>query len=529
VASNFDVIVVGSGFGGAVTACRLAEAGMRVLVLERGRRWQTSDYPRAPGDAWVWSHRRPERQNGWVDFRIWKDMAVAMGAGVGGGSLIYASVSLIPHQHQFDEGWPPQITWSELQQYYARVGRMLNVQPLPANQLTRRYELMRDAAEALGKGARFKVVPQAVTFSEHWSYDLEDAHNERHSRTWVNEQGQTQGTCIHCGNCDIGCQVKAKNTLDLNYIPWAEKHGAEVRALHLVTAIEPMRSGYRVLFDRLADGRRIPGSATADRVVLGAGSIGSTELLLRCRDQHGTLPRLSRRLGCNWSFNGDFVTPAVHRGRTVSPTRGPTISSAIDFLDGSEGGQRFLIEDGGFPDLLADLLQTANTSWWARRRNRMLHRALGHLVNKRDPLSCVMPWFAQGIDAGDGRLRLGIDWWRPWAGKQLKLDWDYRRSEAVMNAIVGMHVKLAKATAGVPVVPFTWSWLRNLVTPHPLGGCNMGTGPENGVVDHRGAVFGYPGLYVADGAIVPEALGMNPSRTIAALAERIATLMIAKV
>ena len=106
MANNYDVIIVGSGFGGAVSACRLAESGMRVLVLERGRRWQASEYPRAPGDAWIWNHRRPERQNGWIDFRFWKDMSVVMGAGIGGGSLIYANVSLVPHQEQgFDNAF----------------------------------------------------------------------------------------------------------------------------------------------------------------------------------------------------------------------------------------------------------------------------------------------------------------------------------------------------------------------------------------------------------------------------------------
>jgi len=526
MASAYDAIVIGSGFGGAVVACRLAENGMRVLVLERGRRWTPETYPREPGDPWMFDSDRPERRNGWIDLRLWKHMAVVQGAGIGGGSLIYANVSVQAHPELFEDGWPPEITFDTLKPYYDRVGRMLNVQMLPERQATRRYNLVRDAAEAIGKGARFRPVPLAVTFAEGWSYDLPDPHDERHSRTWTNAQGQEQGTCIHCGNCDIGCTVKAKNTLDLNYIPWAERHGAEFRPLHIATQIRPADGGYRIAFDRIDRGERIRGAVTAPRVILAAGSLGSTELLLRARDEHKTLPAISERLGMGWSCNGDFLTPAVYSGRDVSPTRGPTISAAIDFLDGSESGQRFFIEDGGFPDLLGNVLAGHSQNWRSRRRNKALHRVLGHFINERDPLSCLMPWFAQGIDAADGRLLLARDWWRPFSGRRLRLDWDPRQTVPVMNAIVDMHVRLARASGGSPAVPVTWSWLKNLITPHPLGGCNMGTGPANGVVGHNGEVFGYPNLYVADGSIVPEALGLNPSRTIAALAERISDAIV---
>jgi cholesterol oxidase len=133
----------------------------------------------------------------------------------------------------------------------------------------------------------------------------------------------------------------------------------------------------------------------------------------------------------------------------------------------------------------------------------------------------MMPWFGQSMDAANGRLYLGREWAAPWR-RNLKLDWDVTRSEATIDAMVEMHKRLSAATGGEPRVPPTWTLLKNLVTPHPLGGCNMGTTPADGVVDHRGQVFGYPGLFVADGAIVPRALGLNPSRTIAALAERIA-------
>jgi cholesterol oxidase len=517
---NFDVIVVGSGFGGAVTACRLAESGRKVLVLERGRRWQPEDYPRGAGDAWLWNHLEPEKHNGWIDLRVLDDMSVAQGAGVGGGSLIYANISVEAEPRAFAVGWPEEIDYDELRPYYARVGKMLNVHTLPENQLTERYKLMQEGAAKLGYADRFRPLPLAVTFNPEWNYSLPDPFNDRHSRTWINDQGQQQGTCVHCGNCDIGCQVRAKNTLDLNYIPWAEQHGAEVRPLHLVHNISQSRGGYVVHFNRIdiGSGQLIPGQESAECVIVAAGSLGSTELLFRAREEHGTLPGISDFLGRNWSSNGDFLTPAFYPQRRVSPTEGPTITCAIDFLDGAVGGRQFFVEDGGVPNLLRDFLE-------ADGQGSVIAQWLAGIVGTGDPLGNMMPWFGQAMDAANGRLYLGRPANAPWR-HELKLDWDVTRSQATVEAMIDMHRRLSVATGGTAHVPPTWTLLKNLVTPHPLGGCNMGITPANGVVDHRGQVFGYPGLYVADGAIVPRALGLNPSRTIAALAERIAALII---
>ena len=518
---DYDVIVIGSGFGGAITACRLAEKNYTVLILERGRRWDNTTYPRALGDAWTWDHQQPERENGWLDLRIFKHMSVAQGAGVGGGSLIYANVSCEPPPDIFKKGWPKEITFQELQPHYKRVADFMNVQPVPVGQWPARTKLMKEAATAIGKLDRFKPLELAVSFDERWTYDQADPHNLGKSNRFTNAQGVEQGTCVHLGNCDIGCDVDAKNTLDKNYIPWAEKHGAQVRELHLVTEIEPISGGYRVSFERLKDGARIPGSQTARVVIVAAGSLGSTELLLRCRDLSRSLPQISRFLGRDWSSNGDFLTPALYTHRDIFPGKGPTITSTIDFLDRSEEGQSFWIEDGGFPNLLVGYLQAHNKGIQRGVMAQALLTALRAILLSHDPARHIMPWFAQGVDAANGVLELKRPWW--YFGKPaLHLDWDVSDSRPTIDAIVKMHERLARATGGVPLVPLTWSADSYLITPHPLGGCCMGDDAAHGVVNHHGEVFGYRNLYVADAAIIPEALGVNPSRTIGALAERIA-------
>ena len=154
----------------------------------------------------------------------------------------------------------------------------------------------------------------------------------------------------------------------------------------------------------------------------------------------------------------------------------------------------------------------------------ILVEAMRQLVRTSDPFKNVMPWFAQGVDAANGQLLLKSPVW-PGGPKRMALEWDIAKSKEVVDAIVSMHERLTKATGGLALVPPTWSLAHDLVTPHPLGGCNMGETPDHGVVNQKGEVFGYRNLYVADAAIIPEALGVNPSRTIGALAERIAKII----
>ncbi len=500
-AEDTDVVVIGSGFGGAVTACRLAEQNFRVVVLERGRHWANPDqYPRhlLDWDRLCWRQSRPERHNGWFDLRFFRKMWVAQGAGVGGGSLVYANVSIEARPEAFETGWPPQISYQSLATYYQRVTEMLEPEMVPPKQQTKRFALMNEAAQRTGLGGQFKPLPLAVRFNDAWHYNLPDCHDVRHTSYSQNRYNIRQGTCVHCGRCVIGCPVNARNTLDLNYLARAREVGAQVHPLSLVRKITPDNGSYLVSYDKIdRDTRTLtPRTLRAHRVIVAAGSLGSTELLLRCRDEYRTLPNLSRMLGYNWGSNGDFLTPALYLRRRIDAARGPTISCAIDCLDQGHRiyDQQLFIEDGGYPKQLFS------------------------------SFPFIMPWFGQSVDAADARLFLRRSSLHP-TKMVLDLHWQPHRSRGVFNAMARIHRRLSWQTGGLPL-PTVWGLFELLITPHPLGGCNMGTTPANGVVDHRGEAFNYPGLYVVDGAVIPKAIGRNPSKTIAAVAERIAEFVI---
>jgi len=526
---SFDVIVVGSGFGGAITACRLAQSGAKVLILERGRRWDNKSapgvtkYPEDLLDPWIWDQEHPELLNGWTDLSMFKGMSVVVGAGVGGGSLIYANVSIIPPDDVFKDPWPAEITRNVLRPYFQLAGDVLDVQYLPANQENPRVQLLNEAAAKIG--AEGRPLPIAVSFRQDLVLDPVHPPTEEDSNDHVNKHGAKQGTCVHLGRCDFGCPVKAKNTLDVNYLFLAEKTGlVEIRPLHIVTRIEPQGAGYRVSFDRLGNGLRTPGSEDAGRVVIAAGSLGSTELLFRCRDQFKTLPNISRFLGKNWSSNGDFLTPSFYPQRNIYPRVGPTISSGINFLDRSREGQSFIIENGGIPNVLDMHMQASLAAGIKNHPFQQLIAWLqSQLQGKDDAITHLMPWFANGVDAGNGEYELKRDCWL-FGGSHLNLKWDVTKSIPAFQAEINTQVELSDKTGGV-ALPAPW-WKETLITPHPLGGCNMGATSQNGVVNHAGEVFGYKGLYVMDGAIIPTPLGVNPSRTISALAERAAEIMV---
>ena len=535
----YDVVVIGSGFGGAINACRLAQAGRSVCILERGKRWGKKDFPRTTGQVArsFWNYK----DLGLLDYRAFENIDVIQASGVGGGSLVYFNVHIRTPKEIFENPrWPRGVKRDLLDPFYDQARDMLEARPLtpPADRdMPPRTEAFFAAAQNAGRKPELMEIcvytgPQKI-----------------------NRQGVEQDGCVYCGNCMLGCHVHAKNTLDLNYIPLAEQNGAEVYPLHQVEKIEPIdpvaENGYRVHFRQFdletaesqpltVDGARFdrdakpeplsrPGSVVGRKVIISAGSLGSTEILLRCRDLHRTLPNLSSALGTKFSGNGDFLLAgALESNREVDPGCGPSITAAID---ASTANNRIMIQDLGFPDPFLWYLESAlpvprrlkNLGLFFRK---YLMRTLGldhgsAFTDGADKLfkggvtPKFLPFLGMGTDAADGRMHLSEG--------NIDIGWTLSRSRAMFDEMEKTLKELSKAIGGEYLPSMLWGWpWRKLLTAHPLGGCTMSDNPGEGVVNEFGEVWNYPNLYVSDGSIIPTALSVNPSATISALSERIA-------
>jgi cholesterol oxidase len=511
----YDVVIIGSGFGGAITACRLAQEGRSVCILERGRRWGKADFPRSIDQVRrsFWN----EEDRGLLDYRSFKTIDVLQASGVGGGSLVYFNVQIEAPERTFQRGWPQAITRQILSPYYALVEDMLDAVPLspPAGRaLPPRTEAFFEAARGAGKSV------ELLKIAVYTGPERQNPHG-----------GVPQGGCVYCGNCGLGCHVHAKNTLDLNYIPLAESHGAEILPLHEAEAIAPAAGGYQVTYRHYPAGET--GTVVGRRVIVAAGALGSTELLLRCRDVHRTLPKLGATLGRHFSGNGDFILAGTqHTPRAVDPGVGPSITAGVDF---STADQTVFVEDLGYPDPLLWYLEGAlpnvdRTISVLTFIKTYILRSLG--IGRTGPLGGMipelfeggfttrwLPYLGIGSDAADGRMRLRKG--------QLDIVWNVRQSRQMFQQMEDAMRALSRGIGGEYRTSILWVWpFRKLLTAHPLGGCPMGDDPRTSVVKHTGEVWGYDNLYVVDGSVIPTAIGVNPSMTIGSLAERTAFWMI---
>ena len=510
---RYEALVIGSGFGGAVAACRLAQAGVDVALVERGRRWPPGSYPRDRlklGDGWLW-----QLNYGLYDADPLADILAVRAAGYGGGSLLYANVAMRP-PHEVFEDWPAPYTRPLLDPWYDLAAHMLNVSPFPVDMGSPKSTLMAQAAEKVGRMDGFFYPNLAVTF-----VPPDPAHPP---------PGLPQQPCTLCGECDIGCNVAAKNTLDRNYLAVAEASGLEVATLTEVVSIARDGDGYRVRL-REHDGRgsRFPDQTrdvSARYVFVCAGAVGSTELLLRCRDQYGTLPDLPAGLGEGYSGNGDFISFAVRLPQAADPDYGPTITTASLVRTGErhagENGREhwFMLQDGGYSRPISHLIAWLD---WPRAPLRalrlgwgLLRRALHFPAHAAPDLTAnrTVALLAMGRDRADGRISLH--------GRRhkLRVRWDTKRNDPLYKAEQIASAEVVQALGGKQVFSPTWSALRQPVTVHNLGGCRMALSARHGVVNVDGEVFGHPQLYVLDGSVLPGATGANPALTITAVAER---------
>jgi cholesterol oxidase len=509
---RFDVMVVGTGFGGAVTAARLAEGGMRVVALERGPWWGPAGdalarerevrrpWPRgARGSRKFLRNVRVTRGrvarelelnvDGLFELHRFEQLLTVTGSGVGGGSLVYTNIQSQPGPEFFD-AFPAEIDASEMAPHYQRVRAMLRPAPLP---------------QRPDKNRAFERAVDEAAGGAHPTYpDLAIAWGEDPSRPQrvVNAAGVTQSTCVHCGECMLGCPHMAKTTLDLTYVAAALQAGAELRALSEVVAIAEVPrargGGYELRYVDHRDGRKREHTLRAAKLVLAAGTLNTLRLLFAARDRHRTLTRLPMALGHGFSPNADLGSLFLAaRAHLHDSTRGPAFNAYLRVPEHGDGPLRYLVGEVGLPLSALPL-------------PRIVARLLG--------TSGLL--IAMGADASTGTLGFDGEFLRSDVGRELDPD--------IYEAIEADSARIASAYRP------KFSWInapsgrgkQSIATVHPLGGAAIGNHAGDGVVDHRGEVFGHRGLFVADGSLYPRAPGIPPSMTIAALAERQASLLL---
>jgi len=552
---HYPVVVVGSGYGAAITASRLSRAGQQVCILERGREFQPGEYPsrstEAVAEFQAHSPNFPQwgSRTGLYDFHIHPDINVFVGCGLGGTSLVNANVALRAEPRVFDDpSWPRELRnprpadrtleidhSTPLEEGYARAEDMLKCTPYPQDSPELpKLRALEESAKHLSQ--KFYRVPLNVNFT------LEGK----------NHVGVEQHKCACCGDCVTGCNYGAKNTLIMNYLPDAWNHGAEIFTEVSIRWIERRGSQWLVRCELLGTGRekfKAPlVTVSADMLVLGAGSLGSTEILLRSA-QHGLA--LSNRLGERFTGNGDVLgfgynTEQVingvgwghHRPGEIPPV-GPCISGIIDMRHQEALNDGMVAEEGSPPGPLGVFLPAAFAAAAAvagtpepvavteriREEERKLLTAFEGPY--RGAVNHTQTYLVMTHDNASGRMRLDDQ-------GNFRLEWPGVGDQPIFQRVNDRLKQATEALGGTFVHNPLWNKLlhSNLTTVHPLGGCVMADDASGGVVNHKGQVFSgaggsavYDNLYVIDGAVVPRPLGVNPLLTISALAERSVALM----
>jgi len=520
VRPSYDAVVVGSGYGGGVAAARLARAGKRVAVLERGREIAVGEFPRRFSDLrhdlqLSGRQARLGSPTGLYDVRLGEHMHILVGCGLGGGSLINAGVALRPDPRVFaDQVWPRELAHDPLLEAgFLAAARWLRPARDPGAYERSKLQALRRVSAALA--VEPVAAPVTVSFEE-----------------IVNPAGITQPACTLCGDCCGGCNVGAKNTVALTYLSDAAAHGAHIfthaRVRHLT---RDGTEGWQVHFAVQPGAPEAEAESlltvAANLVVLGAGTLGSTEILLRSRREGLAL---SERLGHRFSANGDIIAfgwggklsvGAIGIGappKLKDSVVGATVSGQIEIVDAGDVGKSLTIQEGALPSAMAPILPVLFLP------NGRLLGALQSLISGvyKGPFAGLQTFFAVSHDSASGQLRL--------EGDRLELYWPGARDEPVYARLDAALEALVRQAGGSYVKnPLAGTMMGHQpATAHPLGGCGIGRDHHEGVVNHKGQVFAagagandiHAGLYVMDGSMMPRSLGANPLLTITALAER---------
>ncbi len=506
----WDFLIIGSGFGGSVSALRLVEKGYRVLMLEKGRRLGAADFPKTNWDLkrWLW---RPELGfRGLFKMTFLKDVTALSGVGVGGGSLVYANTLPVPKDDFFAApSWSDLASWKgELLPHYATARKMLGAARNP--HLTVVDDVLAQVGADIGRADGFQRADVAVYFGEP-GVTVKDPY--------LGGEGPTRTGCCACGGCMLGCRFNAKNTLDKNYLYLAEKRGLVIEADTEVTWVRPADGGgYEV--EALRDGKKR--HERAANVIFAGGVLGSVELLLRLKKSDQGLPRLSDAVGDFVRTNSEVLMGIVSERRDVDLSKGIAIGSILHTDEHSHLEPVRYPSGAGFFRTLA--LPHAPGATLGER----LAHAAGMVA--RHPVKTAKAWLVPDW----ARSTMILLYMRTVEGHmRLKLGWRGLTTEAAAGsrptASIPEATELAERVAdklhGYPQSMLTETLLGIPTTAHILGGACMGDSAERGVIDHRHRVFGYDGLYVIDGSAVSANPGVNPALTISALAERAMTFI----
>jgi len=523
---DYDFIVVGSGFGGSVAAYRLAEKGYKVAVMEMGCRWTPENLPRTTWSLHRWFWRPKLALRGFFSIQYFRHITVLHGCAVGGGSVTYATTLLRPPDKVWQTGsWTGLADWkSEMPQHYRQASRMLGV--VENNILGPADRLLKAAAEVTGVGHTFYRTSVAI-----FQAPEGEAGGNSFPDPYFGGEGPPRTTCIGCGGCMMGCRYGAKNTLDLNYLWLAEKRGTQIFPQSKVVEVKPLNGaadgadGYEVRTVKSTNWFfKAPRRFTCRGVVFAASSLGTMELLFRLKES-GSLPRISDQLGKHVRTNSESLLAVRTPGSTEDLSKGVAIGSgvyveehthieAVRYPSGSDTMSLLTtILTGGVPG-------PARVALWLRNLAAALLRHPWKTLRVLQPFG----WARENVvllcmQALEGNLEMC--WRRRWF-------WPFQKFLSSRGEKIPTYIPqanqfaetLARLTGGTAMSMIPEILFNIPGTAHCLGGCVIADSPEHGVVDYRHRLFGYKNVYVCDGSVVAANLGVNPSLTITALAER---------
>jgi cholesterol oxidase len=514
--ADVDFLIVGSGFGGSVSALRLAEKGYKVVVLEKGRRWKAEDFPKTNWDLrnWMWMPELGLR--GIFKMTFLRHVTVLHGVGVGGGSLVYANTLPTPTDEFFAaKSWAHLADWkTELAQHYPTARTMLGSAKNP--RLHRGDEILKQIGEELGRQGHHHPTDVAVFFGE---------PGKTVPDPYFGGKGPDRTGCIHCGACMTGCRVGAKNTLDRNYLYLAEKLGVVVRPETEVSAVRPIDGEYQVEFTG--------GTLRAKQVIFSGGVMGTLPLLLAMKADPAGLPKLSDRLGDLIRTNSEALIGVLSPDSNADFATGVAITSILHTDDHSHVEPVRYGPGSGFFRFLA-LPHARGSNPVTRILSAVMSFAKAPLLHiraylakdfaKQSQILLYMRTLEGTLSFRLGRgVRTGLT-----RGLVSQLDDPAQAPQASIPEASDIAERFAEKAGGVVLSMSTETLLGVPSTAHILGGCCMGKDASEGVIDAEHRVHGYPGLFVIDGSAMSANPGVNPSLTITALAERAMSRIPAK-